>query len=242
MARLIRSPIRLTEEPLHLDLGARAVPLRLRRDGRARRFVLHIDPMGDGAIVTLPMRARASEAIEFAHRHTEWIARRLTRLPPRVRFEDGARVPVLGTEHVVRHRPDARRGAWREDGVIHVSGDAEHLTRRLRDWFKAEARREVIARVGPIAARVERPVGRITIGDPRTLWGSCGRNGHLSFSWRLVMALPAILDYVIAHEVAHLVWRGHGPRFWALVDTLIEDSKTPRAWLRTHGEGLHRYG
>lgn len=242
MARLTRHPSRLVEEPLHLALAGRDVPLRLRRDGRARRLVLHIDPIGDGAIVTMPIGASAAEAVEFARRYADWIAKRLMRLPPRVRFIAGASVPVLGVDHVVRHRPEARRGVWRDSGAIHVSGDPEHLARRLRDWFKAEARREVVGRVAPVAARIERAVGRISIGDPRTLWGSCGRNGHLSFSWRLVMAPPAILDYVIAHELAHLVWRGHGPRFWGLVDRLIDDAATPRAWLRAHGEGLHRYG
>ena len=122
---------------------------------------------------------------------------------------------------------------WREAGEIHVAGRPEHLPRRLRDWLTAELRGRLVPLVHAKAARVERPVKRITVRDSRSRWGSCGPDGGLSFSWRLVFAPPEVLDYLVAHEVAHLVHLNHGPRFWALARSLCDGPmEPPQAWLQ----------
>ncbi len=218
------------------------MPLTVRRSDRARRIILRLDSAGDGATVTVPPGVPFDEGLAMARRKAGWIVARLDALPPRVPFADGAVVPFLGEAHRVRHAPGGRRGVWREDGEIRVSGAAEHLARRLGDWMRREARCVISPRVMDLVARLGRHDVRISIRDPRTRWGSCSARGTLSFSWRLVMAPLPVLDYVVAHEVAHLAERGHGPRFWRTVAGLADDVDWARAWLNCHGAGLHRFG
>lgn len=182
-------------------------------------------------------------AVGFAEAQAGWIAARLRRLPQRRPFVDGAEVPLFGEPHRVRHRPDRRGAVWCEGGEIHVAGQPEHLPRRLKDWLTAELRARLVPLVHAKAARAGRPVRRITVRDTRSRWGSCGPDAAMSFSWRLVLAPPEVLDYLVAHEVAHLVHLNHGPRFWALARMLCDGPiEGPQAWLKTNGETLLQYG
>jgi predicted metal-dependent hydrolase len=150
---------------------------------------------------------------------------------------------LFGEPHRVRHRGDRRGTVWREGAEIHIAGRPEHLARRLRDWLTAELCGRLVPLVHAKAARVERPVKRITVRDSRSRWGSCGPDATMSFSWRLVFAPPEVLDYLVAHEVAHLVHLNHGPHFWALARRLCESPiEAPQAWLKKNGETLLQYG
>jgi hypothetical protein len=155
---------------------------------------------------------------------------------------DGALLPYLGIDHRVRHRPGQLRLVDRADGEIRVGGSAEKLAARLTDWLRAEARAALGHASAGKAAAIGRAPPPVTVRDTATRWGSCSAAGRLSFSWRLILAPERVLDYVAAHEVAHLEEPNHSTRFWALVDRLTAASEEPRAWLRTHGAGLHRYG
>ncbi len=208
----------------------------------ARRIILRIDAANDGVVVTLPKRAAERDGLELVKSKAGWISKRLESLPPRVGFVDGARIPYLGVDHRVRHRPDMRGVVWLENGEIHVAGKIEHISRRVRDWLIAEARRRVSERACDKASRLGLVPGKISLRDTRSRWGSCSHNGSISFSWRLVMTPETVLDYVVAHEVAHLKFMNHGPMFWRTVDKLTTDVKAARAWLNQHGGRLHRYG
>ena len=225
---------------LHLD--HRAVPLTVRRHPRARRIILRLAAEGDGAVVTIPERVSFEDGVALARNHAGWILRRLAAIPPRVPFVDGAVLPFLGHDHRLRHHPRTFPAVLREGGEIIVAGRVEDLPRRVGDWLRRQGRVEIGARVGDKAATLGRAHGRITVRDTRSRWGSCSAAGNLSFSWRLVMAPADVLDYVVAHEVAHLAHRDHGRDFWRAVAGLTEDVDAGRAWLRRHGRGLHRYG
>ena len=233
---------RIREDRLSLDIDGRAVPLKVRRNPRARRLIVRMDRSGEGIVVTVPATLGVDDGVALARRKAGWIAARLAALPPRVPFADGAVVPVLGTELEIRHQPGGRPPVQRAEGGIVVSGRPEHLARRLTDWLKGEARREIVGRAEAKAVQLDRTLGRITVRDTRSRWGSCSADGNLSFCWRLILAPEWVLDYVIAHEVAHLVVRDHGPRFWKTVASLVEDAATARSWLRRHGPALYRYG
>ena len=233
---------RISEDRFSLDVDGRAVPLVVRRNPRARRLIVRMDRSGEGVVVTVPAAYGVEDGVALARRKSGWIAARLAALPPRVPFTDGAVVPLLGTELRIRHQPGGRPPVRRAEGEIVVSGRSEHLARRLTDWLKGEAKREIVPRAQAKAAALGRPCGRITVRDTRSRWGSCSANGNLSFCWRLILAPETVLDYVVAHEVAHLVVRDHGPRFWRTVASLVEDGAAARAWLRRHGPALHRYG
>ena len=219
------------------------LPVTFVRSPRARRASLRVDVASRRVLLTAPLRMSRATAVGFAQAEAGWIAARLKRLPARRPFADGAEVPLFGTPHVIRHRGDVRGTVWCEGGEIHVAGRAEHLPRRLRDWLTGELRRALVPLVHAKAGRVERPVKRITLRDSRSRWGSCGPDGGLSFSWRLVFAPPEVLDYLVAHEVAHLVHLNHSPRFWTLAEALCDGPMDrPRAWLKANGEALMQYG
>ena len=126
--------------------------------------------------------------------------------------------------------------------TIYVSGDVHHAPRRLRDWLRHQAREDLVLRVSHHANRLGLRPSRITVRDQATRWGSCSSNGTLSFSWRLILAPPMVLDYVAAHEVAHLKELNHSIRFWTLVEKAMPEMNAARAWLKQHGTALHRYG
>lgn len=222
------------------------MPLTIRRDKRAKRLILRADPVTGAAVVTCPPWVSDAEARSFAEKQAGWIHAHLASAPKPLPFVDGQVIPYLGRPHVIRHRPDARGGVWVEDGgdqgEIHVTGQAEHLPRRLADWLKRDARRRIHACVDAAAPVLGVKAGRVTVRDTKSRWGSCAINGNLSFSWRLVLAPERVLHYVVAHEVAHIREHNHSPRFWALVRELAEDMDVCRKWLRDEGTALHLIG
>ena len=234
-------PLRL-DAPRSLRLEDREVPLELKRHPQARRITLRLTPEGDGVRLVLPSRTPIREAIAFAERNSGWILKHLEKVPPRIPFTDGAVIPLLGETHLVTHDPAARGGVIREPGVLRVSGLPEHLPRRLSDYLKREARAEINLRVRDKAARIERSVRRISLRDTRSRWGSCNSEGDLNFSWRLILAPETVLDYVVAHEVAHLVHLNHSQRFWRLAGQLSDDMSGAKIWLRRNSAELWRYG
>lgn len=243
---LVRPPARLAAPPpeeIAIDHAGQSLPVTFVRSARARRVSLRVDSARRRILLTAPLRLPLGVAVRFAEAQAGWIAARLKRLPARQPFTDGAELPLFGVPHLIRHRPEARGTVWLEAGEIHVAGRIEHLARRVREWLAAEFRRRVTPLAQAKAARVERRVRRVSVRDSRTRWGSCGPDGGLSFSWRLVFAPPEVLDYLVAHEVAHLVHMNHGPRFWALAERLCDGPMAdPRAWLKANGETLLQYG
>lgn len=224
-----------------LEIDGRAVPLRVRRNALARQLILRIDEDTDGAVVTIPARAPIKEGLEMARRKTDWIARQLAKRPARVPFAEGEVVPYLGVPLTVARDPHGH-GIRQEDGRLVVSGHAEHLPRRLLDWLRAQAKAEIAERAHAKARRLDMRIGHITIRDTRSRWGSCTVDGDLNFSWRLILTPEYVLDYVVAHEVAHFVHRDHGPAFWTLAGSLTGRMADAKAWLNAQGRELYRYG
>lgn len=223
-----------------LDLGA---PLAIRVSPRARRLLLRVDASVRQIELILPRGVAVERGLEFATAQRSWIAARLALLPAAVPFAEGAIVPVLGVPHRVCCETRSRAGPVAvAGGEIRVTGDAAHLPRRVRDHLRQLAARELAARARGYAARIDKRIARITVRDTKSRWGSCSARGALSFSWRLIMAPDHVIDYVCAHEVAHLIEMNHGPRFWRLLHTLIPDTATPRAWLKRHRARLFSYG
>lgn len=228
---------------VRLDLDGFEVVLLARRHRRARHISLRIDPSADGgAVLVLPWSVPLDEGLNFARSKARWLRRSLAALPPRISFIDGARIPVLGTEHLIRHHPGFGAAIWCEAAVIHVGGENNRIGDRVKRWLRELARREITRKVEDKAARINKPFGRITIRDSRTRWGSCTEDGNLAFSWRLILAPERVLDYVVGHEVAHLVELNHGPRFREVERLLVPDNDTPSRWLNREGNALLRYG
>ena len=221
------------------------MPVRVRESARARRITLRIDAAADSIELVLPKRVSLAAGLRFLETRRDWVATNLADMPERVVFADGAIVPVLGIPHRIRHlgerSPGVRTVAIGE-GEIRVVGAAPHIARRVRDHLIAMARHELSRRARSLAATIDRRVTRVSVRDTTSRWGSCSASGALAFSWRLILAPEAVLDYVVAHEVAHLAEMNHGPRFWRLVETLAPDAAGQRSWLSRNRARLLRYG
>jgi predicted metal-dependent hydrolase len=221
--------------------------IRMRRHRQARRYTLRIDAASREVVLTMPPRGSLKEAREFAQKHGAWIAARLKRLPEAAPFAHGSEVPLRGAAHRIVHRRGERGTVWSEAGaagelLLCVAGDAAHVNRRVGDFLKREAQRDLDAASRRHAAALGVRISRICVRDQSSRWGSCSNSGVLSFSWRLVLAPPHVLDYLAAHEVAHLVELNHSPRFWRLVERLYPEFERAKVWLDVHGTDLHRYG
>jgi predicted metal-dependent hydrolase len=221
-------------------------PVELRRHARATRYTLRVQATSRAITLTMPMRGSVREAKAFAERNGGWIAARLKRLPQAIPFADGLELPLRGVPHRIVHRPGARGTVWTETGsdmpLLIVAGNAEHLARRIRDFLKREAKRDLDAASRRYAAQLSVTIKRISIRDQSSRWGSCTAAGVLSYSWRLILSPPHVLEYLAAHEVAHLVEMNHSRRFWRVVERTCPDWERAKAWLNTQGTALHRYG
>jgi predicted metal-dependent hydrolase len=224
-----------------------AFEVTVKRHSRARRYTLRVREKGREIVMTIPPRGSLREARNFAERNAGWIAARIKRIPAPVPFLHGATIPLRGVSHRIEHRPDARGAVWCEttaDGpaLLCVAGGRAYVARRVTDFLKREAKRDLAAATRRHAAALGVAIERIGVRDTATRWGSCSADGALSYSWRLVLAPAFVLDYLAAHEVAHRRELNHSARFWRIVDQLTTDRRRAEAWLKAHGNSLHRYG
>jgi predicted metal-dependent hydrolase len=221
--------------------------VQVRRNRQARRYTLRINAAKREVILTIPPRGSLKEARAFAQKHGGWIAARLGRLPEAAPFTDGTIVPLRGVPHRIEHRPGSRGTVWTEaaangEPILCVAGAAPHIHRRISDYLRREARRELEIASLKFAANLGVVIKRVAVRDQSSRWGSCSSTGVLSFSWRLILAPTTVLQYLAAHEVAHLIEMNHSPRFWRVVARLCPDHERAKAWLDGHGTDLHRYG
>ena len=233
-----RSPI---EEREH-NVAGRTLPLRIVENDRARRLTLRIDAGGQGLRITVPPGLRQGEVEKFLHRHQGWLEQRLAKVPERPQVRPGIKIPFRGLPHRIVHEPGRRGtvsiGEGEAGPCLVVHGERLHLPRRLADFLKREARREIEALVATHTATVGRNAKVIHFRDTTSRWGSCTSDGTLSFSWRIMMAPPAVINYLVAHEVAHLKEMNHGPKFWKLCHELCPDTERCKAWLKRNGSAL----
>lgn len=220
--------------------------VEVRRHPAARRLTLRVSQTRRAVIVTVPTRCRIDEANLFVHRNLAWVQERLGNLPNLVPLAHGVVLPLRGVLHAVSFAmrdkgPVVMIRATADGPIIDVRGRAEHCGRRLRDWLREEALRDLDDRVAFHAKRLGLMPRKLSLRDQASRWGSCSSRGVLSFSWRLILAPSNVLDYVAAHEVAHLAEMNHGPRFWALVRQTCPDMDPARQWLRQQGLQLYRY-
>ena len=216
--------------------------VRIRVDGRAKRISIRVDRVGGGITLTAPSRAMIPEARRFLKSRASWVEARKAEAVEPSPFVDGAKVPVQGTLRAIVHDPAAPDPVRLTESAIIISGDAELLPTLLTKFFKAEARRALKEAAERHAATLGLNIAGLTIRDQKTRWGSCSSSGKLSFSWRLAMAPAYVLEYLAAHETAHLRHMNHGPKFWKLVEALDSNCWKAEDWLKRHGPNLRRYG
>ena len=220
--------------------GPPPVEVHLKQSARARRFSLRVSRLDGKVTLSMPARAREGEALAFLKGNEGWLRQTLSKLPGAAVqvVGPGSVIPVEGEELVVT--PAKGRAVRVEGGQLLVPGREETMGPRVAAWLKVLARDRLALASLRYAALVGRGYSALAIRDTRSRWGSCSPDGRLMYSWRLIMAPPAVLDYVAAHEVAHLVELNHSPAYWKIVTSICPDWKDHRAWLRAHGNTLHR--
>jgi predicted metal-dependent hydrolase len=219
--------------------GDPAIPLILRRSAQAKRISLRISQLDGRVTLTMPKRLAEREALDFARSKEAWIRKHLEARGGDVVVGLGSEVPLGGRLYRVS-AGTGRRVQITPDGIF-VPGPPESAGKRLGAHLREIARDRLAGSSDDYAALLGRSYSRLTLRDTRSRWGSCTSDGGLMYSWRLVMAPPEVLDYVAAHEVAHLAQMNHSPAFWAEVTRIYGDYTAPRGWLRSHGSTLHRY-
>lgn len=215
------------------------IALTLRRSSRARRITLRISQLDGRVTLTLPKGVSEAAAVEFAEQKAPWIRKHLARRVEDVVVGVGQEIPVAGQMRLIV--PGTERSVRLEDDKLLVPGAEAAVSRRAFGYLKTLARDRLAAASDHYAARLGQSYTGISIRDTRSRWGSCSSAGRLMYSWRLIMAPPEVLNYVAAHEVAHLAQMNHSPAFWAEVTTLFGAYEDQRKWLRTEGNALHRY-
>ena len=237
----------LPPEPVHIEVrvGAATYPVAIRRLASARRYTLRVRTAQRDIVLSMPARGSLATAKAFADKHAGWIALKLAKLSQDVTFTEGAMVPFRDEMHRIEHRAEGRGTVKQEAGsppVLAVHGDVKHLPRRLTDWLKKQALKELQAAVTRHTQALGIKHGPVSVKDTTSRWGSCSSAGALAFSWRLILAPPFVLDYLAAHEVSHLKEMNHSVRFWRICHQLCPRTEEAKAWLKSHGAGLHRYG
>ena len=207
----------------------------LRRSARARRMILRVPQGGGDAVLTLPAHAALSDGRAFAQSRADWLARAAARVPVAQTVAPGAVFPVQGRDLVLT--PAGVRSA-RIDGEALLVPQSRATGPVVQAFLKHLAHQRLRERSDAHAAALGRSYCAIALRDTKSRWGSCSHDGRLMYSWRLAMAPPEVLDYVAAHEVAHLAHMDHSPRFWAAVGALVPDWRPRRDWLRQNGGAL----
>lgn len=233
-------------QSIELDGEKGPISVRLKPNPRAKRLILRLDPKTGAPVATVPPGLKDRQLKSFLQSHIGWIEERQEKRPQATAFENGAVIPVRGIDHTLVHI-DQKRGTVRqlqegERYSLLVSGDESHMARRVTDWLKKQARQDLTAAVEHYAGKLEVTPSALRIKDTTSRWGSCSSKRVLSFSWRIIMAPPSVLDYLAAHEVAHLREMNHSPRYWAHVADICPDYEEAKHWLKINGHQLHSYG
>jgi predicted metal-dependent hydrolase len=248
MFPIFRKPRRALKTPpppetRQVEVNGRTLPLTIRHNAQATRLTLRIEPGGRALKMTVPTGLPERDIRDFLDRHQGWLMTRLAKFRTTNALADGGHVFVRGVAHRIeatgRVRGLTEAVLVDDEAVLRVSGLEEHLPRRICDFLKKEARIELERLVAVHSGRIGRKVKSMTLRDTRSRWGSCSADGSLSFSWRIAMAPPMVIDYLAAHEVAHLREMNHSPAFWALCGELCPRMDEAKRWLKRNGSMLH---
>ena len=220
-----------------LHVGSPKIDIAVRRRANARRFTLRVT--GEGAVMTVPARASLQDAQKFADAQVGWLEDKLVKQPRFETVDYGTYLPLEGEDICIAEGKG--RKTLLDNDILYVAGRSASPGPRVRAWLKMQAREVLVQHADYYAERLGKWYDRMSLRDTRSRWGSCSSSGDLMFSWRLIMAPPQVLEYVVAHEIAHLEEMNHSAAFWAIVERLYPDYARERAWLRKNGAQLQRY-
>lgn len=231
-----------------ITINNQQLPIVIKNHHAAKRLVLRYSSAKACVLLTLPRRVSVNSGLKFVEKNRDWLESQLKKLAHEKEnyghaddiYVDGAQIPVLGKNITIKHI-GGRGLAYAENGFLYVHGGEEFLKRRVQLWLKNKCEEAIVEHSKKFSEQLNVRINKITLRDTSSRWGSCSHSGNLSFSWRLVFAPAEVLEYVVAHEVAHMKQHNHSPAFWAVVFSICPNWQQQRKWLKTHGRMLHRF-
>ena len=216
-------------------------PIKVIRSSQAKKLSLRIDAKKRMPVLTVPKFCSRKRAVEFAQTNKEWIDERLAKLAPAKGFNDADEISLFGEKVIVKHAPDKKSGVVLENGILYVCGDKEFLSRRVRDYIKKQAGKKFLEMSREKAKQIGCSFKRVCIKDTKSRWGSCSSLDNINYTWRLALTPFYVIDYMMAHEVAHLKHKDHSKDFWNCVANLCEKPDEGEKWLKDNGAELNLY-
>ena len=226
-----------------VNIEGERVPVRIHRNNRAKRISMRADAVKREIRITMPPYTPTNVALDFVAKKREWIATRLNSVADAAPIAPGSEIAFEGEGYIIEWREEWPRSVKCAEGRLLLGGPESSVEARILRWLRAEARRVYTEEIAYYCAKANDPVPRLSLGDPRSRWGSCSSRGTISLSWRLIMAPVSVRRSVIAHEVAHIRHMNHSAQFYAWLDTLYDGNRRAAdQWLKMHGTGLQRVG
>jgi len=219
--------------------------LKLSISERAKRMALRLDPRKRVVHLVVPRRANMRTAYLFAEQNKDWIREKIRDLPRQIPFRDGETLPILGRDRkiIILYNDALKRTdiVLRKDELLVLTNKTDPSL-RIRRFLTDLARQKLTELALEKASLLRRKIDDVVVKDTRSRWGSCSEDGRLSFSWRLIFAPLKAFDYVVAHEVAHLMYMDHSDNFWRVCERLSKDYDGGKQWMADHGHELMRFG
>lgn len=215
--------------------------IKIIKSPKAKRLTLRIDAKERLPILTIPSRCSAKRAVEFVEMHRAWLEENLQKIPAVKHFENGEKISLMGKEYTINHCPQKRCGVMIEEDNIVVSGSKEFLHRRICDFIKKKAQEQLLKKSQTLANKIGCRVNHVSIKDTKSRWGSCSSLENINYNWRICLAPKYVINYLVAHEVSHLLHQDHSREFWQCVKKLCPDAAKGRLWLKNYGKELYRY-
>lgn len=217
----------------------------IKRSKQARRVALRLDPVERVINLIIPERMPLRTAYNFARQHEDWVRKTLEKLPNAIAFTHGTVLPVFGDRvHLdIEIDPLLKRTTLKQyDDILSIKTYQEDPSTRITSHLKKIARSGLADIASEKAGMIGKEIKTVNIRDTKSRWGSCSQDGKMSFSWRLMFAPYSAADYVVAHEVAHLIHMNHSREFWSLCKELSFDYKNGKRWMKQNGKSLMCYG
>ena len=218
--------------------------IEIKNNPRAKRISLRLNAKTGKFDLTLPQYANLHTAYKFVESQKQWIDQHLNALPAPIHIKDGTTIPILGTNrklHITKNPTSARTQIELTNHALIMHTHLESPEKRLEKFLKTIGKESFTQLAQEKAKAINKTITSITLRDPKSRWGSCSEDGKIMLSWRLILAPHAAMDYVIAHEIAHLTHMNHSKAFWTLCRELSHDFLEGSHWMQEHGNSLLRY-
>ncbi|MAR78766.1 MAG: hypothetical protein CMM18_00890 [Rhodospirillaceae bacterium] len=225
----------------YINLNKKIYKVKIKKNLRAKKIILRISNVNPYIYLTIPKNENEKNAIDFLFRNKEWVLNELKRIPKKILFLNNSEIPYMGVTHRIVYAGEYTNLIYIYDKKIMVFGKKEEISKNLKNWLYHKAKIEILKIAKLKVSFLNKKYNKIKIKDLKSSWGTCGENGNLSFSWRLILAPKHVMEYIVVHELCHLVELNHSKKFWILVTELFPQKKLSQDWLKTNGTYLHTF-